>query len=284
MIVCASCRTMNPDGRSVCLSCGSELRRGGRGTATVAESAPGGSFCPQGHPIDPAWSRCPYCEPMGSAARGAPLLPTVLEGSAAEASRAGRTTRLEVASEEPVRERSRRTRLAGVGEIDAHAAAPQAASGPGTANALQDRRPVPAAAAGATGQQQPAATTSARLVAVLAAPSLRPEGAVFAIREGKNLLGAAAESDVCLKDDPQVSSEHALLLCRGRAFHLADRMSTNGTWVNGEELVGTHSVSLADRDRIRCGGTDLVFMVLDSDAAGRPSADGTDRPSPDHDA
>lgn len=283
MIVCASCRTMNPDGRTVCLSCGWELRRAGRGPATVADSTPNGRSCPQGHPIDPAWSRCPYCEPAGSAARGAPSIPTVLEGTAAEPSRAGRTTRLEIASKEPVRERSRRTRLAGVGETDAPAAAFHDASEPRTASAPQDRGPVSAAAAGAAGPRRHAPTASAPLVAVLAAPTLRPEGAVFAIREGKNLLGAAAESDVCLEDDPQVSSEHALLLCRGRAFHLADRMSTNGTWVNGQELIGTHSVSLADRDRIRCGGTDLIFIVLDSGAAGGPSADGTDRLSPDHD-
>lgn len=281
MIVCASCRTMNPEGRTVCLSCRSELRRVGRGSDTVAESSLAARSCPQGHPIDPAWSRCPYCEP-GSAARDAQPLPTVLESSAARRSSAGRTTRLEAVSAESAGEDLRRTRLAGAGATDAAVAA----TVPPTVSALHDR--LPARAEGARAEARPgqsAPTPAGRLVAVLAAPTLRPGGAVFAIREGKSLIGAAAGSEVCLGDDPQVSSEHALLLCRGGTFHFADRMSTNGTWVNGEELVGTHSVSLADRDRIRCGATDLIFVVLETDAAGAsPTAAAAVPPSPDQGA
>lgn len=112
-----------------------------------------------------------------------------------------------------------------------------------------------------------------RLVAVLAAPELVPGGRVFPVRAGKNLLGADAKSDICLSEDSQISGEHALILHRGAAFYLADRMSTNGTWVNGEEVDPTSSsIALNNRDRIRCGETELIFLTLDSAAADTASS------------
>jgi predicted component of type VI protein secretion system len=106
-----------------------------------------------------------------------------------------------------------------------------------------------------------------RLVAVLAAPDLRPGGAVFAVRAGKNTLGANRANDVCLAPDRQVSGEHAILLHRGGSFVLADRMSSNGTWVNGHEVPANGSIEVHDRDHIRCGGVELLLLVLDTTPA-----------------
>jgi pSer/pThr/pTyr-binding forkhead associated (FHA) protein len=71
------------------------------------------------------------------------------------------------------------------------------------------------------------------MVAVLAAPDLGAGGTVFAVRAGKNVIGADRSSDIVLINDPEVSREHAILLHRQGAFHLSDRLSSNGTWVNG---------------------------------------------------
>ena len=114
-----------------------------------------------------------------------------------------------------------------------------------------------------------------KLVAVLGAPGLGPGGAVFPIRSGKNFIGADASSQICLRLDQEVSSEHALILHRGGVFYLADRMSTNGTWINGEEVDATSPATvLQDRDRIRCGKTELVFLAIDP--AGGDSEGSTD--------
>jgi pSer/pThr/pTyr-binding forkhead associated (FHA) protein len=102
-----------------------------------------------------------------------------------------------------------------------------------------------------------------RLVGVLAAPSLGSGGSIFAVREGKNTIGSDRTSDVCLSADPRVSLEHAVLLYRGGTFHLADRLSTNGTWVNGSEVQANGTVVLSDRDCIRCGGLELIFLIVE---------------------
>jgi pSer/pThr/pTyr-binding forkhead associated (FHA) protein len=106
------------------------------------------------------------------------------------------------------------------------------------------------------------------LVGVLAAPGFGPGGSVFAVRQGKNVIGSDRASDICLSADPRVSLEHALLLHRGSAFYLADRMSTNGTWVNDVEVPANGTVVLRDRDRIRCGEVDLIFFIIERAAEG----------------
>ena len=110
-----------------------------------------------------------------------------------------------------------------------------------------------------------------RLVAVLAAPDFGPGGAVFPIRAGRNTIGADRASDVSLAADSEVSREHAVILHRSGAFHLADRLSTNGTWVNGQEVPANGTVPLRDRDRIRVGKTELLFLMLDAAPSSDPN-------------
>ncbi len=105
--------------------------------------------------------------------------------------------------------------------------------------------------------------SSRRLLGVLAAPDLGPGGAVFAVRGGKNTIGANRSNDIVLAGDSEISGEHAVILHRNGTFHLTDRLSTNGTWVNGEEVPANGTLPLQDRDRIRCGRTDLVFLVVE---------------------
>jgi pSer/pThr/pTyr-binding forkhead associated (FHA) protein len=102
------------------------------------------------------------------------------------------------------------------------------------------------------------------LVGILAAPDLGPGGTVFPVRSGKNSIGADRASDIMLPGDSAVSGEHALILHRNGSFHLADRLSTNATWLNGEEVPANGTVALHDRDRIRCGQTELLFLILET--------------------
>jgi pSer/pThr/pTyr-binding forkhead associated (FHA) protein len=124
--------------------------------------------------------------------------------------------------------------------------------------------PSPPEPAPAAIQQPVGGTASARrLLGVLAAPDLGPGGTVFPVRGGKNTIGASRANDIVLAGDSEASGEHAAILHRSGAFHLADRLSTNGTWLNGEEVPANGTVPLNDRDRIRCGSTEFVFLVID---------------------
>jgi predicted component of type VI protein secretion system len=93
---------------------------------------------------------------------------------------------------------------------------------------------------------------------------------VFPVRGGKNSIGAGRSTDIVLAGDSEVSGEHAVILHRNGTFHLADRLSTNGTWVNGQEVPASGTLPLHDRDRIRCGRTELVFLVIEP-AEGHPA-------------
>jgi pSer/pThr/pTyr-binding forkhead associated (FHA) protein len=58
-------------------------------------------------------------------------------------------------------------------------------------------------------------------------------------------------------DDPSVSSQHAEIISDGTLFHLHDQGSTNGTFLNGEQV--TDAV-LNNGDEIRFGMVQAVFV------------------------
>lgn len=61
-------------------------------------------------------------------------------------------------------------------------------------------------------------------------PSLR-----FTLKLGDNTLGAGHNNDIVI-DQPAVSWNHALLICRNSKIFLQDSASTNGTFVNGRRI------------------------------------------------
>ncbi len=249
MTECASCHTLNADTERVCLACGTALPRSApTGSGTLAMAS-----CPEGHPVDPSWRSCPYCD-RARAAGGSPVASrsTRLEGDLMPAPppRSGPVpTRLEEAGGRA----GRRTVLEG-GLPALEDAAPT----------LQKPAAPPRPAAGSA--VAPGAPVG-RLVAVLAAPEMGPGGMVFAVRAGRTTLGAGRQNDIVLTEDSEASGEHAVILHRGGTFHLTDRLSTNGTWHNGLEVPANGTIQLQDRDRIRCGRTELVFLRVEPEAA-----------------
>jgi hypothetical protein len=78
-------------------------------------------------------------------------------------------------------------------------------------------------------------------------------------------LGRSASADVRLAWDDRVSRVHAALERVGAAWAIVDDgLSRNGTWVNGERLVGRRV--LRDGDAIRVGDTVLGFRAEDPDS------------------
>jgi pSer/pThr/pTyr-binding forkhead associated (FHA) protein len=78
---------------------------------------------------------------------------------------------------------------------------------------------------------------------------LRPEGTT---------LGRSGEAEVAL-DDPTVSDEHARIRLEGGSWYLYDLASANSVLVGGEAV---HRHSLADKDRLTIGETELMFRQV----------------------
>jgi pSer/pThr/pTyr-binding forkhead associated (FHA) protein len=72
-------------------------------------------------------------------------------------------------------------------------------------------------------------------------------------------IGRAVSSELELSDDSTVSRLHALLESYGPAWVIRDLGSSNGTFVNGERVLG--DVPLQPGDEIRVGNSRLVFRA-----------------------
>lgn len=275
MIQCSKCQTLNPEAETICLACGTAFDA----TRRTGVSRPDSPRCEVGHPIDPSWKSCPYCE-RDAGARAATRLDDSVEP---KASGAVRPTRLE--SGDGNRDVGK-TRLSG---SDPDAKPPDAlpasagASRPtrleeGGARTPRQRTVLSNRITGGEGRPLKSSTTPdvdraipalspmgapRPLLGVLVAPGLGTEGSLFPVRGGKTSIGCSADCDVVIRGDSEVSREHAVLLARDGTFQLADRISTNGTWVNDEAVPANGTRPLEDRDRLRVGGTELVFLVVD---------------------
>ena len=83
-------------------------------------------------------------------------------------------------------------------------------------------------------------------------------GVDFKIMEGRNMIGSKSSNEITIQD-PQVSSIHALILCRKDEFLLSDEMSSNGTTLNGEDLSPRDPSKLKDGDEFKIGNTTFLF-------------------------
>jgi hypothetical protein len=87
-----------------------------------------------------------------------------------------------------------------------------------------------------------------RLV-VVAAPSGEPApGTAFAL-DAITSLGRDVNNSIVLEDE-FVSSTHAALTYRGRAWYVEDLGSTNGTYVNGSQVDGLAPIAFGDEVQV----------------------------------
>jgi len=99
-----------------------------------------------------------------------------------------------------------------------------------------------------------------RLRGWLVSFDIEPFGVDFKVNEGRNSIGSKASNDITIQDH-QVSSLHGLILYKKNKFILTDELSTNGTLLNGEELVPRDTYELNDGDEIKIGDTSLLFKT-----------------------
>jgi pSer/pThr/pTyr-binding forkhead associated (FHA) protein len=86
-------------------------------------------------------------------------------------------------------------------------------------------------------------------------------GTVFPVTQSSLLVGRSLDADVRINEQA-ISSEHARLEQNEACFTLRDLGSTNGTYVNGQRLVGT--VVLQGGDTIHMGSTTFTFVTRES--------------------
>lgn len=187
-------------------------------------------YCPAGkHIMDPGWETCPYC-----AASGAADQPPPLPG--------GRGRTLVEDGPQP-------------------APPPPSPPPPGPAQGGAAGRRKTVFDSGPTVQERPGSEAGMRkIVGVLVTYTWRPEGQLFAVREGRNYLGQDTECEIAVPNDKQMSARHATIIHRGRDFWIDDEKSMNGTVVDGESV--EEKRILPDGAAIRTGATVWRFVQL----------------------
>jgi DNA-binding winged helix-turn-helix (wHTH) protein len=83
------------------------------------------------------------------------------------------------------------------------------------------------------------------------------------LHPGENILGRVDEAAAWM-DSPSVSRRHARIVVSGRDAVIEDLGSRNGTFVQGERVVG--ATPLHDGDEIRLGSVVLTFRILTAGA------------------
>lgn len=82
------------------------------------------------------------------------------------------------------------------------------------------------------------------------------EGAVLPINNAFSI--GRKDNNTLILQDPTVSGNHTNIIIKNNVAYVEDLNSTNGTYVNGERVVGR--VKLFPKDEVKVGNT--VFIVL----------------------
>ena len=89
---------------------------------------------------------------------------------------------------------------------------------------------------------------------------------MFEIRDGRSYIGSGVVGteggrpvDVLVTDDDKLSGAHFLILCQGEKYRIRDCDSTNGTFVNGEQIDSV-GIDLRDGSLIQAGATVFAFQ------------------------
>jgi hypothetical protein len=98
-----------------------------------------------------------------------------------------------------------------------------------------------------------------KLVGFLISYTLDPLGMYFPLYEGRNLIGRDNDCKIVV-DDLSMSYKHATLLFKNNIYHIKDELSTNGTFINNEDIF-EEVCKLNDGDIIRMGNTTFKFIT-----------------------
>ena len=106
-----------------------------------------------------------------------------------------------------------------------------------------------------------------KIIGILVSYSWKPEGQVFPVREGRNLIGRGEECEIRVTEDASMSQVNSHITFR-QNFVLGDMVSMSGTDLNGEP-VEEQFRPLTNYAQIRTGSTHWTFVVIDPALAER---------------
>lgn len=100
-----------------------------------------------------------------------------------------------------------------------------------------------------------------RIVGWIISYDLDPMGVDYRIYEGTNTIGRDTKNTIIITKDSTISSEHVTILYKKGKFKIKDRMTANGTFLNGEELEVEEAYDLNDGDIVKVGNTSFRFKT-----------------------
>jgi hypothetical protein len=283
MKTCPSCKTTNAADARFCGHC----------MAPLPPSA--GKTCPAGrHTMEPAWTECAYCR-SESASVGPPPIPaspgsgyvrrpTVVEDTGASALPAPsgtgtlQTPTPVYADDRPLppRPTPRPFKPAPIPPqpppLTSRPNIPPPSIPPPSPQPIPRKtvyRPEPAAAAPASSIPPPPVLAQRRIVGMLVTYSWKPDGEIFPIREGRNLIGRDPDCEVCISADQTMSGRNSHITFR-TTFVVGDLVSMKGTDLNGDPIE-QQFLSLPNYAVIRAGSTQFTFIAIQP--ASVPGAD-----------
>ncbi|MEM7353795.1 MAG: FHA domain-containing protein [Acidobacteriota bacterium] len=188
--------------------------------------------------MDPGWQDCPYCANTDTAAPdgASPIPETSPTPEWPSVDRAAQPKTVVYPLAEKWSQPQGSTRIL----------SPRAAQAPATTFG-RNKEP-----------RQPITEPRRRIVGVLVTYSWKPEGQLFAVREGRNYLGSDPACEISLDLDGKISSRHASIIYRTKDFWIDDEKSMNGTYVNSVSV--EEKQRLPDIARVKTGATVWQFV------------------------
>jgi RNA polymerase subunit RPABC4/transcription elongation factor Spt4 len=113
------------------------------------------------------------------------------------------------------------------------------------------------------------------LTGFLVSFSLSEQGTYFPLREGRQTIGKDRTMRIHI-DDELLSGEHAVILFRKGRFIFEDRLSSNGSEVNGREAAG--QIDLKHGDILTMGSHTFTLVVIPARLAGDPASKSAEAP------
>ncbi|HEX4136390.1 MAG TPA: FHA domain-containing protein [Bryobacteraceae bacterium] len=108
--------------------------------------------------------------------------------------------------------------------------------------------------------QPPPVLAQRKIVGMLVTYSWKPDGEIFPIREGRNLIGRDPDCEVCISVDQTMSGRNSHITFR-TTFVVGDLVSMKGTDLNGDPIE-QQFLSLPNYAVIRAGSTQFTFIAI----------------------
>ena len=98
-----------------------------------------------------------------------------------------------------------------------------------------------------------------KIVGWLISYTLDPMGVDYRIYEGSNTIGKNPGNKINITKDVTISDLHVNILYKQGKFLIKDKMATNGTFLNEEELEVEQAYQMVDGNVLRLGNTVFKF-------------------------